>query len=61
MKLKDLILDRLEISMSKFCKEVGLSRQTIDNIMNDKNKNGASLVTIKKICKYFDVDFHDYI
>lgn len=59
MKLRDLILDRLEIPKTKFCKEVGISRPVIDYILNDNHE--PRLVTIKKICKYFNVDFHDYI
>lgn len=64
MKLKDLIIDRLDITVSQFCKEVGISRQTIDNILNDYKRAKAkspSLLTIKRICKYFDVDFRDYL
>ena len=61
MTIKDLILDRLEVSVSQFCKECGVNRTTIDGIIHNKNKSQPSLVTIKKICKYFNVDFHDYI
>lgn len=59
MKLKDLIINKLEISIRQFCKEIKISRQTIDNILNDKHT--PTLLTIKKICKYFNVDFKDYI
>lgn len=59
MKLKDLILDRLEVSVSQFCREIGLSRQTIDNIIKDRHT--PSLPTTKKICKYFGVDFKEFI
>lgn len=64
MKIKELILDRLEVSVSQFCREIGLSRTTIDNIMNDYETSigkAPSLLTIKKICKYFGVDYKDYI
>lgn len=61
MKLKDLILDKLEVSVSQFAKEIGVSRTTIDNIMFERNKRGTGLLVTKKICKYFGVDYHDYI
>lgn len=60
-KLKDLILDNLEVSVSRFAKEVGVGKTTIDNILYDKNKYGASLITRKKICKYFNVDWHEFM
>ena len=59
MKLKKLINDRLMISLRQFEREAGISRQTIYNIMN--NKGTPSLLTVKKICAYFGVDFHEYI
>lgn len=58
-KIKDLILDKVETSLYKFCAEVKISRTTIYNILNDKNS--PSLPTVKKICRYFNVDFRDYI
>lgn len=69
MKLKDLIKDRLEIPVSQFCKEVGVNRTTIDSIISGNNvytrKDGKeyqpSLITIKKICKFFKVDYHNYL
>lgn len=59
MKLKDLILDRIEVSISQFSKDVGLSRRTIYDILQDRFQ--PRLLTIKKVCKYFKVDFRDYI
>lgn len=59
MKIKDLILDRLEVSVSRFCREAGIHRNTAENILKDKHT--PSLLTIKKICKYFGVDYKDYI
>ena len=59
MKLKDLITDKLDEPMSKFCKKSGVNRTTITLIMKEDYQ--PSLLTIKKICKYFNVDFHDYI
>lgn len=58
-KLKMLINDRLLISMRQFEKESGVSRQTVYNLMHDKKK--PSVLTVKKICDYFKVDFKDYI
>lgn len=59
MKLKDLITERLEVSISKFCRDAGISRYAVYYIL--KGEHEPRLGTIKKICKYFKVDFHDYI
>ena len=58
-ELKDLINDKLMISERQFAREVGINRQTIRNIRYDKVK--PSKLTVKKICAYFGVDYHDYI
>lgn len=59
MKIKDLIEDRLMISIRQFAKETGISRHTIAHILNGEGK--SSLLTVKKICAYFGVDYKDYI
>lgn len=59
MKLKDLIYNELTISISKFADQVGISRPTIYNILNGTRK--PSLPTVKRICKYFGVDWKDYV
>lgn len=59
MKLKDLINDRLMISIRQFAKEIGITRQTVMNILSDKGK--PTVLTVKKICAYFGVDYKDYI
>lgn len=59
MKLKDLIMDNLEVSISQFSKDIGLNRRTIYYILTEKHQ--PRRVTIKKICKYFKVNFKDYI
>lgn len=56
-KLKELLLEREE-TMNEISQKTGLSRQTICNIRNGKQ---PSFLTIKKICKYFNVDYKDYI
>lgn len=58
-KLKDLIINNLDISVNKFCDELGLSSWTINNILKDYGQQ-PGLLTIKKICKYFNVDFRNY-
>lgn len=58
-KLKDLLENRLMISERKFTKETGISRNTIYNIMHGKGT--PSVLTVKRICAYFGVDYHDYI
>ena len=59
MDIKDLILDNLKISQRKFCKEIGISRQTIYKIINGRGT--PTILTIKRICEYFDVDWKDYV
>lgn len=61
MKLKDLIKNKLEVSVSQFCKEAKISRPTIDNIIHDRKKHKPTLLTIKKICKYFGANYKDYV
>lgn len=56
--LKDLIEMRT-IPLRQFEKEIGVSRQTISNIMT--GKTAASFLTVKKICNYFNVDYKEYL
>ena len=56
--IKDLI-NSLTISQRKFCKEVGIDRSTIYNIMHDVHT--PSNLTIKIICDYFGVDYRNYL
>ena len=56
--IKDLI-NSLTISQRKFCKEVGIDRSTIYNIMHDIHT--PSNLTIKIICDYFGVDYRNYL
>lgn len=57
--IKELINDKLMVSLRQFEKKAGVTRQTIYNIFNDKCK--PTVLTIKKICAYFGVDYKDYI
>ena len=59
MKLKELILDNLQVPISQFCKTTQISRATIYNILQDKHT--PSISTINKICKYFNVKPKDYV
>ena len=56
--IKDLI-NSLTISQRKFCKETGIDRTTIYNIMHDIHT--PSNLTIKTICAYFGVDYRNYL
>ena len=58
-KLKDLIADNSMISLRQFAKEVGVTRRTLYSIINGEHK--PYLLTVKKICAYFGVDYKDYI
>lgn len=59
MELKDLINDRLRISIRQFAKEVGLSRPTIQRILDGVGK--PALLTVKKIADYFGEDYKRFI
>ena len=61
IKLKQLILTKNNGSISKLCRRMNMPRTTMENILTGVNKRGASIPTIKKICKFFKVDFRDYI
>lgn len=56
--IKELLNER-EVSLTQLSKETGVTRQTLNNIVQGNNK--PSLLTVKKICTYFDVDYKDYI
>lgn len=58
-KLANLIIDNIETSVSDFAKQVGLSRMTLINVLVGAHQ--PTLRTTKKICKYFNVDFRDYL
>ncbi|HAX83231.1 MAG TPA: hypothetical protein DCY15_01645 [Ruminococcaceae bacterium] len=57
--LKSLINDRLMISIRQFSHDIGVSRQTVYNIMADKRT--PTVLTVKKVCAYFGEDYKDYI
>lgn len=57
--IKELINDKLMISLRQFEKESGVTRQTVYNILN--GKGNPTLLTVKKICAYFGVNYKDYI
>ena len=57
-QLKDLI-DTRTVTYDVLSKKIGTTKQTLFNIKNDKGT--PSMLTIKKICKYFKVNYKDYI
>lgn len=61
IRLKQLILAKSDGNISKLCRKMDMPRTTMENILTGVNKRGASIPTIKKICKFFKVDFRDYI
>lgn len=58
MTIIQLINTRTE-TLTALSGKIGVSRQTLQNILN--NKVQPSLLTIKKICKYFNVDYKEYL
>lgn len=59
MKIKDLIEERLDISYRELEKQINVSRYTIMRIVNHDHK--PSVLMIKRICKYFGVNYRDYL
>ena len=57
-QLKDLI-DTRTVTYDVLSKKIGTTKQTLFNIKNDKGT--PSILTVKKICKYFKVNYKDYI
>lgn len=60
MELRDLIIDKIETSQTELANKIGVSRQIINAIINGSYKNKPNIITVKKICKFFNVDFRDY-
>lgn len=58
MTIIQLINTRTE-TLTALSGKIGVSRQTLQNILN--NKVQPSLLTIKKICTYFNVDYKEYL
>lgn len=57
--LKKLLTTEQKMTYCELAKAIGVTRQTVWNILQDKAT--PTLDTIKKICKYFGVDYHEYI
>lgn len=57
-QLKELIDTRTE-TFETLSKKIGTTKQTLFNVIN--NKGTPSILTVKKICKYFKVNYKDYI
>lgn len=56
-KLKNLIEAR-SCSLTKLANDAKVSRQTLYNIQRGKT---VSLTTLKLICRYFNVDYKNYL
>lgn len=46
----------LSLSQTEFGKRIGVSRDTINNIENNRNKNGVSNVLLHHICEVYHVN-----
>ena len=57
-QLKDLIDTRTE-TFDTLSRKIGTTKQTLFNVIN--NKGTPSILKVKKICKYFKVNYKDYI
>lgn len=58
-KLKRLIEDNAVVSLRELEKDIGVCRQTLGSILNGKHK--PTVLTVKKICNYFKVNYRDYL
>lgn len=58
-KLQELIENNRTTSYEELAQAIGVSRQTLYNIVNGKGT--PYIYTVKTICKYFGVDYKDYI
>ena len=58
-KLQELIENNRTTSYEKLAQAIGVSRQTLYDIKNGKGT--PYILTVKKICKYFGVDYKEYI
>lgn len=57
--LKKLLTTERQLNCCDLAKAIGVTRQTVWNILQDRAT--PTLDTIKKICKYFGEDYHEYI
>ena len=57
-QLKELIDTRME-TFDTLSRKIGTTKQTLFKVIN--NKGTPSILTVKKICKYFKVNYKDYI
>ena len=57
--LKKLLITEQKLTYCELAKAIGVTRQTVWNILQDRAT--PTLDTIKKICKYFGGDYHEYI
>lgn len=57
-KIVGLIEENLIENKRDFCRKIDVSVQTLYNLRKGKK---TSTLTIKKICNYFGVDWHDYV
>lgn len=57
-KLSNLIKERKE-PIDRLSRNTGISKGTIKSLFTGQRQ--PSLLTIKKICAYFGVDYKDYI
>lgn len=58
MKIKTLIVNHPEISLSKLSRETGISRQTLYGIIESKSK--PTYTTAKALCDYFGADINNF-
>lgn len=57
MKLADLIINA-PVSISEIAKKADVSRPTVYKAMKGEK---VTILSIKKLCAYFKVDFKDYL
>ena len=58
-KLVKMIIHNLRETKKDFCKNIGISRQTYYNIMN--NRANISVFILRKICDYYNENWINYL
>lgn len=58
MKIKNLIAEHPEVSITRLAKDTGVSRQTLYLILENKSK--PTYTTAKALCDYFSADINNF-
>ena len=60
-RIRQLILDNIDESVASFCRNSGVNRTTVQQIIKGKYTQKLSNLSLKRICNYFGVDWKKYL